>query len=104
MILDRIGPQSHSPLLADVVLPAMAQAERALSDALARITIADMLRPAERRRAAAADLARQDQVTSDQVPLDINMSNPLPVMGHYIWFGFARCRSYPARAFWQLPR
>jgi Rrf2 family protein len=45
------APQSHSPLLADVVLPAVANAEKALSDALSRITIADMVRPAERRRA-----------------------------------------------------
>ena len=46
------APQSNSPLLADVVLPAVAHAERALSDALARITIEDMVRPVERRRAA----------------------------------------------------
>jgi Rrf2 family iron-sulfur cluster assembly transcriptional regulator len=44
------SPQSHSPLLDDVVLPAVAHAEKALSDALARITIEDMVRPAERRR------------------------------------------------------
>ncbi len=46
------APQSTSPLLADVVMPAVAHAEKALSDALARITIEDMVRPAERRRAA----------------------------------------------------
>ena len=45
------APQSSSPLLADVVLPAIAHAEKALSDALAQITIADMVRPSERRRA-----------------------------------------------------
>jgi Rrf2 family protein len=52
LIDDHDAPQSHSPLLADIVLPAMAHAEKALSDALARITIADMVRPADRRRAA----------------------------------------------------
>jgi Rrf2 family iron-sulfur cluster assembly transcriptional regulator len=52
LIEDDPAPQSHSPLLAEVVLPAVAHAERALSDALARITIEDMLRPSERRRAA----------------------------------------------------
>jgi len=46
------APQSNSPLLADIVLPAIADAERALSDALARITIEEMVRPSERRRAA----------------------------------------------------
>jgi Rrf2 family protein len=51
LIDDDPAPQSHSPLLADVVLPAVANAEKALSDALSRITIADMVRPAERRRA-----------------------------------------------------
>jgi Rrf2 family protein len=51
LIDDDPAPQSHSPLLADVVMPAMADAEKALSDALARITIADMVRPSERRRA-----------------------------------------------------
>jgi len=45
--------QSSSPLLADTVMPAIAHAEKALSDALARITIEDMLRPSERRRANA---------------------------------------------------
>ncbi len=45
------APPSHARLLTEVVLPAMANAERALSDALSRITIADMVRPAERRRA-----------------------------------------------------
>jgi Rrf2 family protein len=44
-------PQSSSPLLADVVLPAVAQAEKALSEALMRITVEDMVRP-ERRRPA----------------------------------------------------
>ncbi len=44
-------PQSNSPLLADVVLPTMVHAEKALSDALARITVEDMVRPAARRRA-----------------------------------------------------
>ena len=48
---DDPAPQSHSPLLAEVVLPAVANAEKALSDALSRITIADMVRPGERRRA-----------------------------------------------------
>ncbi len=43
-------PQSRSPLLADVVLPTMIHAEKALSDALARITVEDMVRPAARRR------------------------------------------------------
>ena len=46
------APQSNSPLLDEVVLPAIADAERALSDALARITIEQMVRPAERRRVA----------------------------------------------------
>ena len=46
------APQSNSPLLTDIVLPAIADAEKALSDALARITIEDMVRPSERRRAA----------------------------------------------------
>src|SRR3954467_13872127 len=32
------SPQSNSPLLAEVVLPAVAHAEKALSDALTRIT------------------------------------------------------------------
>ena len=43
------SPQSNSPLLAEVVLPAVAHAEKALSDALTRITVADMVRPAEPR-------------------------------------------------------
>jgi len=51
LIDDDPAPQSHSPLLADIVLPAVANAEKALSDALSRITIADMVRPVERRRA-----------------------------------------------------
>jgi Rrf2 family transcriptional regulator, iron-sulfur cluster assembly transcription factor len=51
LIDDDPAPQSSSPLLADVVMPAVAQAEKALSDALAEITIADMVRPSERRRA-----------------------------------------------------
>ena len=46
------APPSNSPLLADLVLPAIAHAEKGLSDALARITIEDMVRPVERRRAA----------------------------------------------------
>jgi len=46
------APQSNSPLLADIVLPAIAGAEKTLSDALTRITIEDMVRPADRRRAA----------------------------------------------------
>ena len=33
------SPQSNSPLLAEVVLPAVAHAEKALSDALTRITV-----------------------------------------------------------------
>jgi Rrf2 family protein len=51
LIEDDPAPQSSSPLLADVVMPAVAHAEKALSDALAQITIADMVRPSERRRA-----------------------------------------------------
>jgi Rrf2 family transcriptional regulator, iron-sulfur cluster assembly transcription factor len=51
LIEDGESPQSNSPLLADVVLPAMAHAEKALSDALARITVEDMVPPPERRRA-----------------------------------------------------
>jgi Rrf2 family transcriptional regulator, iron-sulfur cluster assembly transcription factor len=51
LIDDDLAPQSISPLLSEVVLPAVAHAEKALSDALARITIQDMIRPAERRRA-----------------------------------------------------
>ena len=46
------GTGSRSPLLADIVLPAVANAEKALSDALGRITVADMVRPTDRRRAA----------------------------------------------------
>ena len=46
-------PQSSSPLLADIVLPTVVHAEKALSDALARITVEDMVRPAARRRASA---------------------------------------------------
>lgn len=46
--------QSNSALLANVVLPAIAQAEKALADALARVTVADMLRPAERARISRA--------------------------------------------------
>jgi len=49
---DRSAAQSNSPLVVDIVLPAIADAEKALSDALGRITIAEMVRPAERRRAA----------------------------------------------------
>jgi Rrf2 family transcriptional regulator, iron-sulfur cluster assembly transcription factor len=47
-------PQSTSPLLADIVLPTVVHAEKALSEALARITVEDMLRPAARRRASGA--------------------------------------------------
>jgi Rrf2 family iron-sulfur cluster assembly transcriptional regulator len=46
------SPQSNSPLLAELVLPAVAHAEKALSDALTRITVEDMVRPAEPRRAS----------------------------------------------------
>jgi Rrf2 family protein len=46
------APQSNSPLLADIVLPAVAHAEKALSEALGRITVEDMVRPADRRCAA----------------------------------------------------
>jgi Rrf2 family iron-sulfur cluster assembly transcriptional regulator len=52
LIDDDPAPQSNSPLLADVVLPAVAHAEHALSDALAQITVEDMVRPSDRRRAA----------------------------------------------------
>ena len=51
-MIDDKDPQSNSPLLAELVLPAVAHAERALSDALMRITVADMVRPAELRRAS----------------------------------------------------
>ena len=51
-MIDDEDPQSNSPLLAELVLPAVAHAERALSDALTRITVADMVRPAEPRRAS----------------------------------------------------
>jgi len=47
-------PEINSPLVSEIVLPAMADAERALADALARITIADMLPPAAQQRAAGA--------------------------------------------------
>src|SRR5258705_3499243 len=57
------SPQSNSPLLAEVVLPAVAHAEKALSDALTRITVADMVRPAEPRRASAT-LARRRSIPS----------------------------------------
>ncbi|HEY2136358.1 MAG TPA: Rrf2 family transcriptional regulator [Xanthobacteraceae bacterium] len=46
------SPQSNSPLLAEVVLPAISHAEKALSDALAHITIEDIVRPMGRRRAS----------------------------------------------------
>ena len=49
---DDPAPQSNSPLLAEIVLPTLAHAEKALTEALARITIEEMVRPAERRRAA----------------------------------------------------
>jgi Rrf2 family protein len=48
------SPQSNSPLLAELVLPAVAHAEKALSDALTRITVEDMVRPAQPRRASGA--------------------------------------------------
>jgi Rrf2 family protein len=51
-MIDDKDPQSNSPLLAKLVLPAVAHAEKALSDALTRITVADMVRPAEPRRAS----------------------------------------------------
>jgi Rrf2 family protein len=51
-MVDDEDPQSSSPLLAELVLPAVAHAEKALSDALMRITVADMVRPAEPRRAS----------------------------------------------------
>jgi Rrf2 family protein len=46
------APQSSSPLVVDIVLPAVAHAEKALLDALGRITIEDMVRPNDRRRTA----------------------------------------------------
>ena len=52
-MIDDEDPQSNSPLLAELVLPAVAHAEKALSDALTRITVADMVRPAAPRRASA---------------------------------------------------
>jgi len=52
-MIDDEDPQSNSPLLAELVLPAVAHAEKALSDALMRITVADMVRrPTEPRRAS----------------------------------------------------
>lgn len=42
---------TNSSLLVDVVLPTLMHAEKALLDALAHITVEDMLRPAVRRRA-----------------------------------------------------
>jgi Rrf2 family protein len=51
-MIDDEDPQSNSPLLAELVLPAVAHAEKALSDALMRITVADMVRPAEPSRAS----------------------------------------------------
>ncbi len=47
-------PQTNSTLIADVVLPTLLHAEEALSDALARITVEDMLRRPARRRATGA--------------------------------------------------
>ncbi len=47
-------PQTNSSLVAEVVLPTLMHAEKALLDALARITVGDMLRPAPRRRATAS--------------------------------------------------
>ncbi|HLH87736.1 MAG TPA: Rrf2 family transcriptional regulator [Xanthobacteraceae bacterium] len=46
------APESTSPLVVDIVLPAIAHAEKALLEALGRITIEDMVRPNDRRRAA----------------------------------------------------
>jgi Rrf2 family transcriptional regulator, iron-sulfur cluster assembly transcription factor len=43
--------QSTSPLVAEMVLPTLLRAEKALLDALERITVEDMLRPAARRLA-----------------------------------------------------
>jgi len=54
LIDDGATPQSGSPLFAEIVLPAIAHAEKALSEALARITVEDMVRPAARRRACGA--------------------------------------------------
>ena len=51
-MIDDEDPQSNSPLLAKLVLPAVAHAEKALSEALLHITVADMVRPAEPRRAS----------------------------------------------------
>ena len=51
-MIDDEDPQSNSPLLAELVLPAVAHAEKAMSDALTGITVADMVRPAEPRRAS----------------------------------------------------
>jgi Rrf2 family transcriptional regulator, iron-sulfur cluster assembly transcription factor len=51
LIEDDPVPQSNSPLVARVILPAVAHAERALSDALALITVEDMLPRRERHRA-----------------------------------------------------
>jgi len=45
---DALLMQSNSPLLTEVVLPAVAQAEKALSDALGQLTVADMLQSGER--------------------------------------------------------
>jgi Rrf2 family protein len=47
--------QSSSPLLVDVVLPAVAHAEQALSEALVRLTVEDMLRPNSRQGAPGSD-------------------------------------------------
>jgi Rrf2 family iron-sulfur cluster assembly transcriptional regulator len=47
--------QSKSPLLVNVVLPAVAHAEQALSEALVRLTVDDMLRPTNRQGARGAN-------------------------------------------------
>jgi len=46
--------QSTSPVLTDIVLPAVAHAEQALSEALVRLTVEDMLRPNNRQGARGA--------------------------------------------------
>src|SRR3979411_342971 len=63
ILRDADAPESIPPLLAEVVLPGVAHAEKALSDALTRITVADMVRPAEPRRASAARRARRPYTT-----------------------------------------
>jgi Rrf2 family transcriptional regulator, iron-sulfur cluster assembly transcription factor len=53
--VDDIGeaPHSGSPLLSQVVVPALAQAERAFSTALSRISIEDLVRTADTSRKSA---------------------------------------------------